>query len=94
MISGRNCVVNVYVLQLGWYSSGFNSLQNSKILDVTKLKAFADDKLNVVKMMICFFDSVENCGKGRKCWLFSPFPKVFSKAFFRVVKSWECVGKS
>ena len=32
--------------------SPFNPLQNDKILDVTKLKAFADDKLNIVKMMI------------------------------------------
>ena len=30
----------------------FYSLQNDKILDVTKLKAFADKKLNVIKMTI------------------------------------------
>ena len=30
----------------------FNSLPHDKILDVTKLKAFADDKINVAQMMI------------------------------------------
>ena len=30
----------------------FKPLPNNKILDVTKLKAFADDKFNIVKMMI------------------------------------------
>ena len=29
-----------------------NSLPNDKTLDITKLKAFADDKLNVAKMTI------------------------------------------
>ena len=37
-----------------------NSLPNSKILDMTKLKAFADDKLNIAKMTIYVFDGVEN----------------------------------
>ena len=41
-----------------------HSLQH-KILDQTKLKAFADDKLNVRKMIISVFDIVENIvGKG------------------------------
>ena len=33
----------------------FNPLPNDKILDMTKLKAFADDKLNVAKMTIFLF---------------------------------------
>ena len=41
-----------------------NSLPNDNILDVTKLIAFADEKLNVAKMMIfCLLymvDQVEN----------------------------------
>ena len=42
-----------------------NSLPEDKILDVTKLKAFADNKLTVAKMMISLFDRVENAaGKG------------------------------
>ena len=43
----------------------FNSLPNAKILNLTKLKAFADDILNVTKMMISLYDRVENTvGKG------------------------------
>ena len=37
-----------------------NSLPNDKILDETKLKAFADDKINVAQMMVFVFDRVEN----------------------------------
>ena len=36
-----------------------NPLPNDKILNVNKLKAFADDKLNVAKMTISLFDRVE-----------------------------------
>ena len=35
-------------------------LPNDKILDVTKLRAFAVNKLNVAKMKISLFDRVEN----------------------------------
>ena len=48
--------------------------------------------------MISLLDRIEtHTGKGRKCWLpaFSPFPTVFSKAFFhRNIKSRFCVVKS
>ena len=37
-----------------------NSLPKVKILDVTKLKAFADDKIKVAQMMIPIFDTVKN----------------------------------
>ena len=38
---------------------------NDKILDLTKLKAFADDKLNLTKVIMSVFDRVENIvGKG------------------------------
>ena len=41
------------------------SLTNSNNLNSTKFKAFADNKLNVAKMMISLFDRVENIvGKG------------------------------
>ena len=43
----------------------FNPFPHGKILDQTKLKAFADDKLNVTKMIISVFDRIENIvGKG------------------------------
>ena len=41
-----------------------NPLPNDGILDLTKLKAIADDKINVSKMVICF-DRIKNIlGKG------------------------------
>ena len=60
-------------------------LPNNKILEGTRLKAFADGKLNVARMTISLYDRVENTvGKGENAGLpaFSPFPTVFSKAFF------------
>ena len=40
--------------------SSFKSLPNDLILDMTKLKAFADDRLKVDKMTISLSDGVEN----------------------------------
>ena len=37
-----------------------NPFPHDKILDQTKLKAFADDKLNITKMIISVFDRGEN----------------------------------
>ena len=43
----------------------FNSFPHDKCFDQNKLKAFADDKLNITKMKISVFDRVENIvGKG------------------------------
>ena len=61
------------------------SLPNVKILDWTKLKAFADDKLNVAEMMISVSKSVENIvGKGENAGYqqFLLFPQCFQKASF------------
>ena len=75
----------------------FNPLPDDKILDWSKLKAFADNKIGVTFKQKFSLGCVENIvGKRRKCWLpaFSPCPTMFSKGFFlRVVKSWECVVK-
>ena len=75
-----------------------NSLPSDKIVHRTKLKAFADNKLNIAKMTISLYDRVENnVVKGENAGLpvFSPFPTMFSKVvFFRVAKSWDCVVKS
>ena len=38
----------------------FNPFPHDKVLDQTKLKAFADNKLNVTEMIISVFDRVEN----------------------------------
>ena len=57
---------------------------------MTKLKAFADDKLNVAGMEISLYDRVENTvGNGENAGYqpFLLFP-VFSNAFFfRIVES-------
>ena len=46
-------------------SSKFNSLPDGKILDWCKLKAFADNKIKVLKMIIFVFGTTENIvGKG------------------------------
>ena len=63
-------------------SQSFDSLQHDNILNVTKFKAFAEDKFNVAKMMISLFDRVENTvGKGENtgCQHFLLFPQCFPK---------------
>ena len=75
-----------------------NAVPNRNFFDRSQLKAFADNenKCNL-KKEILFGMGGKHCGKRRKCWLpaFSPFPTMFSKAFFsRGVKSRDCVGKS
>ena len=74
------------------------NLPNDKILEITKLKAFADNKINVDQMMISVFDRVENnVGKGENagCQHFLLFPQCSQKAsFLEVVKSQDCVVKS
>ena len=46
-----------------------NPLPSDKIINMTNLKAFADDKLVVATMKISLFDRAENTmGKGKKCW--------------------------
>ena len=75
-----------------------NSLPNDKILDWSKLKAFADEKNNCDrKIEISFGKRKKHCGKRRKCWLpaFYPFPTMFSKGFlYRVIKRQDCVVNS
>ena len=69
-----------------------NSLPIYKILDWSKLKAFADDKITVLKKMIFVLDRVENI-VGNIAG--SPFSIMFSKDFLPiVVKSLDCVVKS
>ena len=62
----------------------FNSLPNNKNLDMTKLKAFADDKLNIARIMISLYDGVENTmGKGKNAgYQYFLLLPVFSKTFF------------
>ena len=62
---------------------------------MTKLKAFADDKLNIVKMAISLFDKVENSvGKGENVGyqyfllLTQCFPKSSSLGSLKVGIVW------
>ena len=76
---------------------GLNPLPN-KILDRSKLKAFADDKTNVnEKFKFCLGRVENNVGKEENTGYqyFLLFPTMLSKAlYFRVVKSQDCVVKS
>ena len=49
-----------FLLTSFWTHPDFNPLCNDKLLDINKLKASTDDKLNFAKMMISLFDKVEN----------------------------------
>ena len=73
------------------------SLPNDNTLDMTKLKAFADDNLNIAIMTISLLDRIENTvGKGENADYqhFLLFP-VFYKAFIiRVIKSLDFTVKS
>ena len=77
----------------------FYSVQNDKILDWSKLKAFADNKMNEAHMMILVFDRVEKIvGKGQNDGYqeFLLFPQNFQKAYFsrssKVGIMWERVN--
>ena len=63
-------------------SSITTSSPDEKILDVTKLKAIADDKLIIAKMTISLFDRVENTvrkGENAGYQHFLLFPQCFQK---------------
>ena len=72
--------------------NAFNPLPNSKTLGWSKLKQFADEKINVTEKLK--FGRVKNIvGKGENA-AFSPFPPMFSKGFlYRVIKCLDCVVK-
>ena len=63
----------------------FNSLPSDRILDLSKLKAFTDDKVNVNENLKTVFGRVENIvGKGENAGYqhFLLFPQCFQKASF------------
>ena len=54
-------------------------------LDLSKLKAFADDNLNVAQMVQYFFDNEENIVGNRENAVYQHFllvPQCFQKLFF------------
>ena len=63
VLKSWDCLVKGYCWKSGFaigHSHIINPFPHIKILDQTKLKAFADDKLNVTKMIFSAFDRVEN----------------------------------
>ena len=86
----------------GFYCTGFSPYQATTFGGLTKLKAFADDKFNVAKLMISLFDWVEIIvERGEKSGyqhflLFpqsSPFDFRVSETRDYVVKSQLCSTK-
>ena len=56
-----------------------NTLPNSKIMGLSKLKAFADGKINVTQKLKFALGRVENIvGKGEN----AAYPRVFQRVFF------------
>ena len=74
-----------------------NPLPDDNILGLPKMKAFADDKLNVIENIKVVFHRIENiAGKEENAGYqhFLLFPQCFQKAFFlQCVKSRLCVVK-
>ena len=86
--SSKNVCVSVCVQNTSFCQRagrGINSLPNDKYLDVTKLKACVEGKINVAHMMISVFDKVENIvakGENAGNQHFLLFPQCFLKASF------------
>ena len=71
-----------------------NLLPNDKFSDMIELKAFADNKLNVAKIMIFLSDRAKNTvGKGENAGYqqFILFPQCFPKLSFMWSLSRDCV---
>ena len=78
-------IVDLLIWSRGQCYQLVKSLPNDKILNMTKFKAFADNKLNVAQMMISVFDRIENIvGKGENTSYqhFLLFPQCFQNAAF------------
>ena len=65
----------------------FEYFVNLPILDLSKSKAFANNKCIVTQNMKVALHRVENIVNTIKCWLspFSPFPAMFSKSSFHSI---------
>ena len=66
-------------------------VQNYKILDPVKLKAFADYKYFAAQMMISLFDRVQNIAGKRKKDRLSGFFLLCPQCFPRAITTWDCV---
>ena len=88
--------VNDFVHHLPRYCR-LNSLPNDKILDWSKLQAFADNKINVNEKLKIVLGRVETLWEKEKMLVTSIFSfsqNVFQGFFFKVVKIRDCVVKT
>ena len=76
--------------------STFNPFPKGKILDLSKFKAFADNKIDLSKKLIFVLARIENIvGNGENAgnWHFLLFPNVFKSLFYQSFKSLRLFGK-
>ena len=68
----------------GSFHTVLNPLLKDKILDLSKLKAFVDNNLNVNQKLKVALGRIKNVGKGENAGyqLFLLFPQCFQKASF------------
>ena len=86
-LSLDQCKISSFDKGLNLYQTmlSFNSLPNNKILDWSKLKAFADNKINWTENLKIVLGRVENIvGKGENAGYqhFLLFPQCFQKTFY------------
>ena len=78
MLSGKWLFQLVFI-----HTFALKTTLHDKILHLSKVKAFADDIINMNKnIKIYFVKDRKHWGKGRKCGIpaFSPFPTEFSSS--------------
>ena len=80
-------LILLFIFYMGVFSldRSFNSLPNNKILDQSKLKAFADDKIKVIEKLKFVLGRIENIvGKGGSAGYqhFLLFPQCFQEVYF------------
>ena len=66
-------------------SANRNPLPDDRISALSELKAFADDKVNVIQNINFISHRVENCAgkeENSRYQHFLPFPQCFQKAFY------------
>ena len=76
------------------WQKGLNSLLNDKIVAWSKLKALADDKINLSEKLKFVLERVENIvGKGENAGYqyFLLYPKCFQKVSYTGLLSCDCV---
>ena len=79
MALANTCISVIFIMQ----HTLSNPLSDNKILDWSKLKTFADNKLNITQDMKVVFHRIENMGKEENAGYqhFLLFPQCLQKAF-------------